>query len=71
VRSAGEGVSTLDLLGPGLTLFTGPRHERWRAAAGAPVTSFAHDVDAGRALHAAVRSATGHTGPERLARLVA
>ncbi len=30
----GEQVSTLDLLGPGLTVFTGPDGARWRAAAG-------------------------------------
>lgn len=33
VRSAGGRVSTLDLLGAGLTLLTGPGAERWRAAA--------------------------------------
>jgi len=33
VPSAGGRVSTLDLLQPGLTLLTGPQHERWEAAA--------------------------------------
>jgi hypothetical protein len=31
-------VSTLDLLGPGLTLFTGPASEQWDAAAAAVIT---------------------------------
>jgi putative polyketide hydroxylase len=35
VASAGGRVSTLDLLRPGLTLLTGPQHERWEAAAAA------------------------------------
>ncbi len=30
----GERVSTLDLLGPGMTVFTGPDGDRWRRAAG-------------------------------------
>ena len=37
VRAGGGRVSTLDLLGPGLTLFTGPDHAaRERGAAGGP-----------------------------------
>ena len=38
LHAEGRRVSTLDLLGDGLTLFTGPRGSAWRAAAGtAPV----------------------------------
>jgi 2-polyprenyl-6-methoxyphenol hydroxylase-like FAD-dependent oxidoreductase len=35
VPATGERISTLDLLGPGLTLFTGPEHATWDAAAAA------------------------------------
>ncbi len=46
-------ISTLDLLGPGWTLFTGPSREAWDAAAspaGAPLTVRALDAVTARAL---------------------
>jgi 2-polyprenyl-6-methoxyphenol hydroxylase-like FAD-dependent oxidoreductase len=48
VMTADGRVSTLDLIGPGLTLFTGPDHAAWREAVarrsgGPPIT--VHDLD--------------------------
>jgi hypothetical protein len=48
-RRAGDRMSTLDLLGPGLTLLTGPEGMRWHdIAAGllAPLPLAVHSVDA-------------------------
>jgi 2-polyprenyl-6-methoxyphenol hydroxylase-like FAD-dependent oxidoreductase len=52
VRDGDRRVSTLDLLGPGLTLFTGPRSAAWRrpAAGGPPVTVRALDEVSARAV---------------------
>ena len=52
VRSGAGRVSTLDLLGPGLTLFTGPGSAAWeaRAAGGPPVTVRPLDAIGARAL---------------------
>jgi putative polyketide hydroxylase len=36
VMTADGSASTLDLIGPGLTLFTGPRDAAWQKAAGTP-----------------------------------
>jgi putative polyketide hydroxylase len=51
-QRAGEQVSTLDLLGPGLTLLTGPRGARWHDLAAGLVTPLplaVHGVDAAAA----------------------
>jgi len=52
VRDGDRRVSTLDLLGPGLTLFTGPRSAAWQrpAASGPPVTVRALDEVSARAI---------------------
>jgi putative polyketide hydroxylase len=52
VRTGDRRVSTLDLLGPGLTLFTGPESAAWRppAASGPPVTVRALDAVSARAI---------------------
>ena len=52
--AAGDRLSTLDLLGPGLTLFTGPEHAAWdeaaAAVAGPPVAVRSLDAITARAL---------------------
>jgi putative polyketide hydroxylase len=53
--ASGERVSTLDLLGPGLTLFTGPQPTSWQAAAAAaratpPLTVRSLDAITARAI---------------------
>lgn len=53
LRSTSGAVSTLDLLGPGWTLFTGPAHDAWdsaRSPSRAPLTVRALDAVTARAL---------------------